>query len=157
MLTFSTESWTKIRAELEPLFNLHWREMPMDENIPQCMDEDTYAKLEQIGWLHVLTARDEGKLVGYYVSLITRHLHYNVLISACDIYFLLPDYRRATNALRMLMAYEQAMRDIMQQRGSKYLLLLSDSRLDQAGSLGAVLERLGWTRARVSYKKRLEG
>ena len=45
--------------------------------------------------MHIATARDDGKLVGYFISFIVPNLHYQHIKTASnDILFLDPEYRK---------------------------------------------------------------
>ena len=51
--------------------------------------------LENMDVLHIVTARDDDKLIGYYVSIIAIHYHYkDALVAENDIHYILPKYRK---------------------------------------------------------------
>jgi len=149
-VTFHVEHWADVGEEIKPLLMRHWAEMPFDLQLPVCPDWSLYGPMAEAGTLHLLTARADGALGGYFIGFIQRHPHYSVLVGAMDIYYLLPEHRKAANGLAMFMEYERTMRE----RGVKYLL--ATSRLDRNGESDALFKRLGWKAARTVYEKRLE-
>jgi hypothetical protein len=95
-ITFAVESWTAAIAEMRPLFHLLWDEVAIDKGKFGCdADDAVYEVLEQRGALIALTARCEGKLVGFFMGLIFPHMHYknSGLICTTDAYFVLPEFR----------------------------------------------------------------
>ena len=54
-----------------------------------------------------ITARDEGKLVGYSIFFITNHLHYKSTVYANnDLLYLHPDYRKGSLGIKFIKASE---------------------------------------------------
>lgn len=95
MITFQEETLEHIRGkELDGILELHVEELSKfsSELNP---DWKVYQKLEDNNLLHIVTARDDKKLVGYYVSIIVMHYHYkDVVIAENDIHYILPEYRK---------------------------------------------------------------
>jgi hypothetical protein len=59
------------------LLEQHWEEIALNKGaIKLNPDWDTYFDLEDKGNLKIFTAREDGKLVGYFVVLCRHHLHY---------------------------------------------------------------------------------
>lgn len=95
MITFQEETLKQIRGrELDDMLKLHVEEL---SKFSSKLDPDwnVYQKLEDNNLLHIVTARDNEKLVGYYVSIIATHHHYkNSIIAENDIHYVLPEYRK---------------------------------------------------------------
>ena len=117
MITFQIESWQQYfndpqrlvlwQEHYEELEQAHSRQMPM------APDEAFYAALDSAGILVILTARQDGILVGYCLAVIKRHPHYNAVCGFEDSYYLTPRARKGSIGYRLL----KAMRDELTQRG----------------------------------------
>ena len=81
--------------ELEPVLPLHYKELALNQDcIPLDINWERYHELEKAGVLHVFTARNDSELIGYIITLITPHLHYNSTIHGLeDIYYVKKEYR----------------------------------------------------------------
>lgn len=95
-ITFQKESFIKLMPELPELFYEHWAELYFDKDeIPLDPDWARYAALELQGILHMITARDDGVLIGYYVGIVTTHIHFKLLLTAwSDMFYIHSDYRK---------------------------------------------------------------
>ena len=111
-LTFQKELFAAIAPELPPLFMKHWEEVALDRDVIKLApDWIGYVALEAQGALQVVTARDDGKLVGYYFVFIRPNLHYRDSKTAfTDIFYLDPDYREGLNGLKLFTAMEGLLR-----------------------------------------------
>lgn len=146
MITFAVESYHDYRAEQEPLLALHWREVAIHQDaIPLDPDVDAYRAMQDAGQLCSIIARHEGRIVGYYVSIVRPHLHYRTTLHAfTDVYYLLPEYRDGTGAgIRMI---KEAMK-VWKQRGVKKAFTATKTHLD----MSKVLVRLGWERTENTF------
>lgn len=107
--TYQVEPVDSFVLEATPLIYEHWQELGLDLDLRGDPDFDKMSMLEKAGMWHVLTARHEGKLVGYLWALISPHLHYrnSGLMLIVDAYFVLPEYRRGTGLglLKFMEAY----------------------------------------------------
>lgn len=149
MLTFQVEIWAALRDEVVPLASAHWEEMPFDPDLPLRRHEALYEALGAKDGLLIVTGRDNGRLVGYFINFVSRHPHYDLLTAAMDVYFLAPEYRSGSHGLLLFRAMEDACRE----RGVEYML--STARLDRSPGAAAVLKRLGWAAVRTVYEKRM--
>ncbi len=97
MITFQKESFIQCMAELPEIFHAHWREVAIDHNaVPLDPDWEQYTILELQGVLHMMTVRDNGVLIGYYLAFVKTHLHYkSTLHSWSDLLFLTKRYRNS--------------------------------------------------------------
>jgi hypothetical protein len=97
---------------MKELFPAHWEELALDrQKFPMDVHYDRYVHFETADALLVVTARADGKLVGYYVGMILPHLHYqssgNMLHT--DLYYLQKEFRTG-NGAKMLMCVQDAAR-----------------------------------------------
>src|SRR5258708_36141011 len=96
-VTFQREPFWPWLAEAQLLFPRHYDEIGENKDITHGPDLDLvkYKLLDDAGKLHVLTARDGGKLVGYYVLLVDHNLHYRSVVTVMDdVHYLAPEYRK---------------------------------------------------------------
>lgn len=68
---------------------------------------ERYAALEKEKTLMIATARDDGRLVGYHITIFLPHLHYASagLMAYTDLYFVLPE-RRSGVGVKLLLFVE---------------------------------------------------
>lgn len=148
MLTFQVEKWPDALPELRELFPLLWDEVALDKDrlIAKC-DEPLYANMEKLNMLHLVTARAEGKLVGYHVSFITPHMHYQGAgaMAFTDMYFTRPEFRQGGLGAKLLTFLETSLRA----RGVFKAYLSHKIAHDR----GALFQALGWKPSDVVYSK----
>lgn len=149
MITFQRETWASYVADAGPLWCEHYDEIATDKpNMPMRPDVALYEAMESLGRLVVLTAREDGALVGYFVGLIHPHPHYaDVICGTEDAYFLTARCRRGMTGVRLLKAAETQLRAA----GAHLALFHTKARKD----LGLIFERLGFEKSDVIYRKRL--
>ncbi len=115
----------------------HWAELALDRgSIELECDEAKYEQGEAVGCLHIVTARIDGKLVGYYYGMLMNHLHYKSAGLMCysDVYYLKPEYR-GVNGARFIAAIMKSLKD----RGVVKLYISTKVHQDH----GALFERFG--------------
>lgn len=138
MLTFRQEKWADCVAEMRALWPEHWKELALDrEKVELGCDEAKYEQGEAIGCLHIVTARSDGKLAGYYYGMLMHHLHYKDAGLMCysDVYFLKPEHRKGANGARFL----AAIMDSLKRRGVVKFYLSTKVHQDH----GELFERFG--------------
>lgn len=112
---FAVEKYRAIWEEGEKgLFNKHWEDLAIDKVIPWDLNHKLYEQMESSGMLHCVTARNNGKIVGYHVGILGPHLHYRTAGMMCyeDMYYLLPEFRAGGTGARFFMFIETALREI---------------------------------------------
>lgn len=136
---FAVESWSGALPEMRRLFDDHWQEIALNKDaIPLDIDYELYARLERDHELHLVTARDDGWLVGYHLSVIRPHPHYrSTLHCMTDVFYLRPAYRSGMTGYKLL----KAARDSVQARGVKKMLMGTKMAID----IDPLLKRLGFT------------
>lgn len=100
---------TPLLNEAIPLTQDHWEEVALyKDEIKLTPDYGSYFKAQKKNQLLVITARDEGKLVGYCVFFLTEGLHYQGTFTGVnDIIYISKAYRGGTVAYRMLKLAEK--------------------------------------------------
>lgn len=111
---------------------------------PIMIDHKQFEWMDDNGMLQVVTARDDGKLCGYHVTMIRPHLHRNVLAGFVDTLYVSPDHRGRTS-MQMLQFAE----DMLRRRGVKWMS--TGVRLNK--DFSRLLEHLGYTEAERLYRK----
>jgi hypothetical protein len=150
MSEIQVEPWSSVVEEMEELFPLHWKEIAVfqDEIALKC-DRERYAALEKAGALLVITARADKKLIGYFVSFVLPHPHYqgSGLWAMTDMYFVLPEYRTGTG-LKLFVAFEEIV------RAKGVVQAVTSCKLHQDHT--PLLEKLGWTWTDKTFQKHLK-
>lgn len=114
MISIQTETWKAIDAEIEDIAGFHWEELALDQLLFQRdLDHERYLKMDELGMMHVVTARDGAKLVGYIVCFVMPHLHYKSsgLTALADMYYLLHEYRKGGLGVRMFREMERGLKE----------------------------------------------
>lgn len=137
-VTYLAEEWSDCIRELMPLWQQHWEEIAIHrDSIPLDVDLAAYRQIETAGQLAAVVARNEGNVVGYYISFIRPHLHYRTTLHAfTDVYYVLPDFRKGFCGIRLIeatMAHWRA-------RGVKKAFAATKFALNMT----PVFEHLGW-------------
>ncbi len=113
MITYQVERFADTYQEALPLLRAHWQEVAVNQDtVPFDPDVQGYLNYEAAGAMHIVTVRENGALVGYHVSLVKPHLHYNsTLVAFTDIYYLAPAQRiRPRAALRLFQETERTLK-----------------------------------------------
>jgi hypothetical protein len=93
-MTFTRERLSEVQHDLDVLLPLHKDEVCMfGEDIVLDPDWQKYYTFDKLNMLHILTWREHGELVGYYITVVYRHLHYDFLVADNDVLFVHPKYR----------------------------------------------------------------
>lgn len=150
MLTFKEEPLKEVEAELRGLLKAHWEEVALNRDaIPLDPNWEEYYEIERLGMLSVLTVRDEGSLIGYYITFIKYHIHYKTTLCAfSDIFFLLKPYRSGRTALRLFREHEKAMKA----HGVRQIITRHKLHVNDIGNL---LEFDGHEQIEATYSKLL--
>ena len=153
-LQYAVETWAQYRPDAEPLWRDHWQEIALDQDtIPLVCDHARYAELDAQGHLHIVTARDDGRLVGYMLGvLLPGHLHYATTPHYhMDVLYLQPGWRKGLAGYRLLQAVERTVQARV--GGLVKLVLGTKNHYD----LGVLYTRLGYTEIERHFAKVLKG
>jgi GNAT superfamily N-acetyltransferase len=115
MIKFGVERYYQVSEDIKELIKLHYEEIAVNKDvIPLDPDWDRYKALDDSGLIMTVTARDEGKLIGYAIFFVTSHLHYKSTVYANnDLLYLHPDYRKGLVGVRLITISE----GFLKQRG----------------------------------------
>lgn len=148
MVTIQTESWTAIDGEIEAVAALHWEELALDKLLFQRdLDHERYLLMDQSGMLHVVTARDQGRLIGYIICFVMPHFHYKSsgLTALADMYFILREYRKGGLGVRMFREMETGLRERKVVRAHMSCKVHEDHT--------KLFEGMGWTLTDYTFSK----
>jgi len=151
-LVFAEESFRDLVRELVPLFKLHHREVALDRDLALLdPDWDCFYVLEERGVLHVLTARHNGRLVGYIFNNIGPHIHYRSTVFGQSIFFWLhPRFRRGWEPVKMLLENKRLLAD--------YGVVVATINFKihfQHGRVGKLLKRIGYEPSDIVMRMRM--
>lgn len=141
MITYQLEPWSAYYRDCQALWVEHYEELAVrKERMAMKPDVAAYQRLEAAGALSILTARDDGRMVGYILSTVRPHLHYaDVLCGFEDAYFLSKSHRKGMTGVRLLREWEKAMRA----RGVQLVFAMTKPWLD----MRPLFERLGFSQS----------
>ena len=112
-LKYQQEFVGQVKDECQYLIELHWNEIALNKDVIKLNpDWEAYQDLEDKQKLRVFTARDEGKLVGYFVVIVGANLHYkDHLFASNDIIYLHNDYRKGFAGVRLIKFAERCLKE----------------------------------------------
>jgi GNAT superfamily N-acetyltransferase len=112
-IVYAEESLKSCLEEMKPILELHYQEVAMyKDKIPLDPDYSKYFMLEEEGVFHTVTVRDNGKLIGYFLSLIAPSIHYSQTVYAVnDILYVHPDYRASGVGQKMFSFAEKKLKE----------------------------------------------
>jgi len=104
MITVQLESMTNVKKDIKPLLNEHWELVALNQGkIKLNPDYEEYARLDAAGVLKCFTARNNGALVGYFILLISKSIHYSDhLFAVNDVIFVKPDSRAGATGYKLI-------------------------------------------------------
>jgi GNAT superfamily N-acetyltransferase len=130
MITYQVEAWSDVVDEMKPLWFAHWEEVAMDhEAIVLAPDFKLYEHYEATGALHIVTARENGIVVGYHILIVRPHLHYaNDLHAFTDVYYVAPAKRKGWVGIKLFKFSDRTLK----QRGVKKIITATKLHLDMS-------------------------
>lgn len=147
MITFHIEHAQECLLELQRLFPEHYRELALDQDkVPLQPQWNVYLERDARGELLLVTAREAGELVGYFVGFIAPGLHYaSCLTCTMDIFYIEPSHRNGSMGLRLFRFVEAELK----RRGVQRWFVGSKVHADAS----ALFERLKFRRVEIYYSK----
>lgn len=144
---FQVERVTDVLDEIKPLLEEHWREIALyRDRFPLNPDYEKYKTLDAAGMAHVVTARDQGRLIGYCISFIMPHLHYqDCIIAMNDILFITKEYRHGRTGMKLISFAEQ---DLARRGVHRFIIHVKRSH-----DFGPMLERMDFTETERNWEK----
>lgn len=152
-VVYGVEQFEDILDEVIPLWSRHWEVSAVDQEAV-LLDPNiaAYRQMASAGILHIVTVRKDGRLIGYYFSVVMkRGLHYGVKEAHCDIYYV--DTRDTPMAVLAL--YRGLFRHMeieMRKLGVTRLITMTKQHAD----LSPLWESLGYSPHEYTFYKRLE-
>lgn len=136
--TFATENLASVMEEIVPLMTAHYEEIALHKDrVKLAPDWGRYRYMDQTRSLAVYTAREESRLVGYSVFLLSYHLHYvHTLVAMNDVLYLDPGHRKGSTGIKLIRHSEADLRD----RGVDRILW----HVKRDHDFRAILHRLGY-------------
>lgn len=113
MITAQTELFADVLPEMKPMLPLHYRELSVHAQHGFDLDPQyaVYLERERQGMVLCVTLRENGRLIGYQIGFIGPGLHYQgCLTHLPDIFFVHPEHRSGTGALKLFRHYERELR-----------------------------------------------
>jgi len=145
MLTAQVEPFPAFLDEVQPLLPLHWEELALNKDqVPLAPQFDEYLRRDAAGGVLVVTLRELGQLVGYFVGFIAPGLHYRTCLTlTLDIFWLHPSHRGKMGGVKLFRTVEAEAR----RRGVQRMFVGSKCHQDAS----FLFERLGYERVEVHY------
>lgn len=114
MIQYARERFSDTIAEIRELLPRHYAEVKLRPDVVKLnLDEASYHHLEEQNSLVLVTGRYHGRLIGYHISFLKfDHHSSHSLIAATDGYYLLPEYRRGWNGIRLFRAAERILKEL---------------------------------------------
>jgi L-amino acid N-acyltransferase YncA len=150
MLTTHVESLTEHLQELKPLFPLHYEELALNKDkVPLDPQYDIYLQRDALGQCLLVSMREEGRLVGYYVGFINPGLHYKTCLTCVtDIFYVHPEVRCRMGGPRLF----KAVKEELKRRGVQRWFVGSKNHADAS----RLFEVLGFDKVETFYSMMLE-
>ena len=106
MITAQVEPYAACVPEMAAIYPLHWEELALDKDKPEAALDpiwEIYAERDAAGQLLLVTLREAGRLIGYYLGFKAPGLHYRKCLTYhMDIFYVLPEARRRMGGKRLL-------------------------------------------------------
>lgn len=109
MLTAQPEDFMPFLEEVKPLLERHWEELALNKDkVPLSPQYDVYIQRDALGQIMLVTLREAGELVGYFVGFVSPGLHYSTCLTLImDIFWLAPEHRGKMGGLKLFKAVER--------------------------------------------------
>lgn len=152
MITFHEERWRDFYKEAQYIFPQHWADLALDQDkIQMSVDNAKYEQMDDLGILHIVTARRDGRLIGYFLAFLMIHPHYKDagLMAIADIYYLLPEERSGGTGARLFAEVEESLK----RRGVVKAYLSCKIHQDHT----KLFTRMGWKPTDLTFTKHIGG
>lgn len=147
MLVAQPEPFAPFLEEVKPLLPLHWEELALNKDkVPLSPQYDEYLRRDALGMVLVVTLREAGELVGYFVGFVAPGLHYSTCLTLhLDIFWLKPEHRGKMGGVKLFHAVEAEAK----RRGVQRLFVGSKCHLPA----DFLFERLGYEKVEHVFSK----
>lgn len=142
---FAVEQFEPFLPDCKTLLQQHWEEIARDKDVIKLDPNwEQYEWLAKHNLLLIVTARDDGWLVGYIVGMVQPHLHYKSSLTCfTDLFFLQKPYRKGLTGYKLIKRY----RDEAKKKGAQKIYISMKLALD----IDPLLRRLGFTAIEKVY------
>ena len=149
-LIFARERLEPIIPELQDTFIEHWQELAEDKDlVPLDPDYDRYIDMDNNGNLFFFSCRKDGELIGYFVGIVCRGLHYATTIDCrLDIFYIRKEHRGSSLGIKLFKAAEKELRALGVDRWYVGCKVKHDT--------SALFERLGFRPIETFFSKMLD-
>ena len=109
MITAQVEPYSKCLPELMECYDLHWDELALNKDkVPLDPQYDLYEARDDAGQLLLVTLRETGRLVGYFIGFIAPGFHYKTCLTlTMDIFWTHPDVRGGFSGVKLFRLVEK--------------------------------------------------
>lgn len=147
MITYAKEKIADIKSEINPLVQDNYDEVEIDtDKLKLDLNWNAYDTLENIDMLHIYTARDQKKLVGYFVLITNPSLHCAGETQACsDVIYIHPKSRKGKVGTWLIEFAEKDLKD----KGISTMHITTKTH----APFDKILERGGYTFAEKVFQK----
>lgn len=150
MIQFQEEEVRECWDELCPLAaDHHASSMNYKRHEPFNPKRERYEQYNDAGMFRLLTARDQGQLVGYFGVYFMESMHSQLPIAREDTFYLAPSHRGGRNALRFLRAVEA----FISQIGGPHIEILFSCESDNTSGIHKLLQMLDYIPVITVYSK----
>lgn len=147
MITCHVESLTEMLPELRPLLPLHYEELALNKDkVPLDPQYELYLERDAAGGVLLVTLRDAGELVGYFIGFVSPGLHYRTCLTCVmDIFYVRQDKRGGRAGIKLFRFVEEELK----RRGVQRWVVGSKCHMDASW----LFELLKFERIEVYYSK----
>jgi hypothetical protein len=151
MITYSEEVFEEGVDEVIHFFEKHRDESSSFKELELDVDLNKVATMQNEGLILCFAMRDDGKVVGYCMDMLSKSFHYkDCLFAITDVYYILPEYRARYSA-KFFKFIEDFERDM-----GIYARMMGYSMAHEGHErVGAFLKRLGYSDMDTVLLKRL--
>jgi GNAT superfamily N-acetyltransferase len=109
MITAQVEPYSKCLPELMECYDRHWEELALNKDkVPLDPQYDLYEARDDAGQLLLVTLRETGRLVGYFIGFIAPGFHYKTCLTlTMDIFWTHPDVRGGFSGVKLFRLVEK--------------------------------------------------
>lgn len=152
MIQFQEERVRDCWDDLYPLAaDHHASSQNYKRHEPFAPSQERYATYNDSGFYRLLTARDQGVLVGYFGVYLTTSMHSQLPIAQEDTFYLVPSHRGGRNALRFLRFVE----DFIAKEAGPQAEILFSCEQDNTSGIHKLLHLLDFIPVITVYSKHL--
>lgn len=113
MSSYQQEFLASVYIEIQELIKEHWQEIAVNKSkIKLNPDWDAYEELEKNNRLKIFTAREDGKLVGYFVVITGVNIHYkDHMFAQNDVLYLSKEHRKGFTGIKLIKFAERCLKE----------------------------------------------